>query len=727
MHDLKSWRRLPFHWLMPLAFFCLGLIYLYATPHFEASDNIQHIGVIVWIGKHGELPVQSSDHEQMHGQEASQPPLYYFLMTAIWNVFDTTDQDDYFRPNPLAIAGVPARLGNRNLVHYQQPYPPDLSGTSLALYVIRLVTLGMATVTVAAVYQAARTILPDRADFALIATALTAFNPQFIFISTSVSNDNLVTMLSSLVAWQTLVMLRDGFDTRRSLLLALLVPLAILAKLSGFAALVAVAAAGCWLVYKTRHWRAFLILAFAMLVSGLVITGWWFLRNILVYDELVGTATMLEFFGERSTTIPRLYLEEFEGLRVSYWGLFGAFSIYADRVYYSAMDLLSLISTAGLFVFLARIRKNRFVVSAVGFLGIMLIAGAAMLTWWSLQTTASTGRLLFPYITSVSALMAMGLLALRIPALVICLPMLAYSIVVPFHLLLPNYDHPPQVAVLPDSATGTLAQWQDITLVGYEIPPAQRWSPGDEIPLTLYWRPLAQTEESHALFISLIDTAGDALATIDTFPGWGTLPTTWWEPGKIYRDDYIIQIPQDSTSFTAVQLHIGWYPYPDGSDIRPLLEAGDEVIAFTLPIGALIAGDGAQKLPADATEGGAVFGESIKLNAYRFSQGRTLELEWQVAQAIAGDWRVFAQALAEPYQVDMPVEILLQKDASPPVPLDYLAAGETFVTLHDFDLPAGYAKRHGVYIGWYNLDMGVRLEIAHEANMLLIEELDFHG
>ena len=49
--------------------------------------------------------------------------------------------------------------------------------------------------------------------------------------------------------------------------------------------------------------------------------------------------------------------------------------------------------------------------SAAGFLGIMLIAGAAMLTWWSLQTTASTGRLLFPYITSISALMAMGLLA----------------------------------------------------------------------------------------------------------------------------------------------------------------------------------------------------------------------------------------------------------------------------------------------------------------------------
>ena len=69
---------------MPACYFCIGLIYLYAVPHFEASDSVQHIGVIEWIAERGQLPVQSADHDHMYGQEASQPPLYYLLMTPIW-------------------------------------------------------------------------------------------------------------------------------------------------------------------------------------------------------------------------------------------------------------------------------------------------------------------------------------------------------------------------------------------------------------------------------------------------------------------------------------------------------------------------------------------------------------------------------------------------------------------------------------------------------------------
>jgi hypothetical protein len=71
-------------WLMPLIFFGLGLLYIYAAPHFEASDSIQHIGMIKWIADTGQLPVQSPEHEHMYGQEASQPPLYYLLMASIW-------------------------------------------------------------------------------------------------------------------------------------------------------------------------------------------------------------------------------------------------------------------------------------------------------------------------------------------------------------------------------------------------------------------------------------------------------------------------------------------------------------------------------------------------------------------------------------------------------------------------------------------------------------------
>ena len=38
---------------------------------------------------------------------------------------------------------------------------------------------------------------------ALPAAALVAFNPQFLFNSASVNNDNLITLLASLIIWQS--------------------------------------------------------------------------------------------------------------------------------------------------------------------------------------------------------------------------------------------------------------------------------------------------------------------------------------------------------------------------------------------------------------------------------------------------------------------------------------------------------------------------------------------
>ncbi len=717
--------KLPYHWLLPLAFFCVGLIYLYAAPHFEASDTDAHIGVIKWIAENGELPVQSAEHEEHYGHEASQPPLYYLLMSLFWSALQPSDFDDIFQRNPLVLAGDPERLGNRNMMFYRQPYPPDLGGTSLTLYVIRLLTLGLATVTVVAIYQSARTVMPEQPGFALLATSLTAFNPMFLFISTSVSNDVLVTTFASLACWQALLMLRQGFQTRRSVMLAVCIALAALSKLSGMVLAPVVALAGFWLLWRTGDRRGFIILIVAIGVALLLLTGWWFLRNISLYGELTGTGAMLDHFGRRTMSLPRLLLDEFEGLRISYWGLFGAFSILTHRVHYLLMDALSLLGVIGLLVFLAKNRRNAFLLSVVGFLAVYLAIGGAMLIWWTLQVTASTGRLLFPYVTSISLLLALGLRALRIPAPLVAAPMFAFCIAAPFLYIIPQYDHPPQLERLPASAASASVRWGDISLVGAEFPAPARWAPGDEIPLSLYWKPLQATEAPHALFISLITADGEALATIDSFPGWGSLPTTWWEAGAIYQDDYILQIPKDAEGLSDVRLHIGWYPYPDGADIPPLLESGERVEAYTIPAGAFVDVNSPQTLPADATEDGTLFGDAIRLEAWRFRDGHILELEWQLTREIAGDLRVFAIALHERYQPDTPFEIVAQADDSPPARLDFLKAGETFVTRHEFPLPAGYAGEHSIYVGWYDEGISQRLSAPYPANMLEVPAISF--
>ena len=725
MTRLKINMALPWQWLLPFLFFCLGLVYIYASPHFEASDSVQHIGMIKSIAENGELPIQSADHDSMYGQEASQPSLYYLLMALIWRAADTSDFYEVFQPNPLVIAGVPERLGNRNQVFYGQPYLPDLGGTSLALYVMRLTTLAMATVTVFAVYRSARTVMPNRVGFAVMASALTAFNPQFIFIGVSISNDNLVTMLAALICWQMLVMLRDGFQTRRSLILALLIALASLAKLSGLVMGMVVALAGVWMVIRTRDRRGFIFLGGATLLFWLTIAGWWYLRNLMLYSELFGTATMLDHYGKRSITLAQLLAEEFEGPRISFWALFGAFSILTHRTFYLAMDALSLVGAAGFLIFVARNRRKPIAITAVSFLGIALAIGAVMLIWWTAQTTASTGRLLYPYITSISVLLALGLSALRIPAAIVALPMFLFTVYAPFAYIIPHYDHPPIVEDLPESAVSTFARWDDITLIGHEAPAPQRWSPGDEIPITLYWRPLAQTETPHALFIVLLGSQGEPYATIDSFPGWGSLPTTWWKADAIYRDEYILQIPDDASAFTSVQLQIGWYAYPDGSNIRPRLENGEVASTYFIPVGVLVSAPVGTDLPSDAVADCTRFGEFIELAAYRSLDGNVLELHWSVLSHLSGDWRVIAIAFEEPFQAGEDFDALLQKDSTPDVPMGYLKAGERFTTVHAFDVTAEEAGEHSVYLGWYNFDSGERLAIPFPENMLPLPPFAF--
>ena len=585
MIRLRRLERLPWHWLLPLLFLLIGSVYLYAAPNFEASDSAQHIGVIKWIAERGELPVQSPDHAQLFGQEASQPPLYYLLMAAVFSAFDTADFDERYRPSPFTAIGVPARWGNRNLLIYKQVYPPDLSGSSLALYAIRFLSLCMGAAAVTAVYQAARVAVPGRPGAALLAGSLTAFNPQFLFISASVSNDALINLLAALLSWRMLLMLRDGFDKRRSLLLALLIALAALTKLSGLTVAAVVGLAALWTLMQRRDIRGFALLAGATLALTLLIAGPWYLRNVALYGELLGTSTMLDHFGRREITPWRLVVKEFQGLRVSFWAVFGAFNILAHETYYHIMDLLSLAGAGGMLVVLARNRRDRGLLISLGFLALLLIVGALMLFWWSLQTWASTGRLLFPYITSISLLLALGLSAWRIPPPLIAAPLLAFSLAAPFAYIMPNYDHPPPVEALSDSARAAAVQWGDLRLSGYELPPPRNWRAGDHIPVTFYWRAEAQSPLAYALVLSLLDADGATIHSFETWPGWGTFPHPWMQHHVDYRDDYIMAIPADAASTPDLQLEVRWYVFPDGPALDAALDTGERLEALRLPLG----------------------------------------------------------------------------------------------------------------------------------------------
>lgn len=419
------------------AFLILSLIYTWATPPLEASDEIWHFGMINYIADTGSLPIQIPGISTPYEQEGSQPPLYYVISALLVRGIDRSDFNLVRQPNPHAMAGVPGNVGNKNLVLHALPHP-FLRNTALAIYVLRLFSIVCSCITVMAIYYAARQLGIAQPLLPILAASLTAFNPMFLFISASVNNDNLITALNSLITWQILVLVTNAkFTTRQSFFLAVLLALASLSKLGGLVLMIFVLVAG-GVVFIRFHvidllnnksqsmkldWKGFCTFLTLIISIWLVVAGWWYLRNLILYGELFGTQTMVAVAGSRIGSFSlQTLVDEFQGFRFSYWALFGAVNIMTFRWYYDLMDMVTMLMLLGLLTAVivswrsqssaSKSPKNSICLDvgiSVGLLVLIVVAGMISIAVWTSQTYASQGRLLFPFNAAISILGATGI------------------------------------------------------------------------------------------------------------------------------------------------------------------------------------------------------------------------------------------------------------------------------------------------------------------------------
>ncbi len=340
-------------------FVILSLIYAWATPPLEASDELWHFGMVNNIADTGLLPVQHPGVKTVYEQEGSQPPLYYVIAAFLVQGIDRSDFDVLRQPNPHAVAGVPGNIGNKNLVLHDTPQSP-FQGTALAVYVIRLFSILCGCITVVSIYAAARQLSVLQPALPILAASLTAFNPMFLFISASVNNDNLVTALNCLIIWQIVVLVgTDKLSFRRSLGIGILIALASLSKLGGLVLLPFVLLAGGWVFYRPvfynllplqkLNWRGLFKFVFVICSAWLILAGWWYVRNLMLYGELFGTTTMVAVAGARIGGFSlQTLVDEFQGFRFAFWALFGAVNIMTFRWFYDVMDAVTVLIMLGL-------------------------------------------------------------------------------------------------------------------------------------------------------------------------------------------------------------------------------------------------------------------------------------------------------------------------------------------------------------------------------------------
>ena len=675
-------------WLIIGLFLLGGLAFSLIVPPFETPDEPFHYGFARHIAQGNGLPVQDPENTGPWAQEGSQAPLYYLLTGLATSFIDQSDFPKLAVRNPRANIGDPLHPGNKNFMLYAGRWQP-LQGSNLALHVGRWLSLLLGAVTLWAIWRLARCAFPHTGMLPLLTMALVAAIPQFLFLSASFSNDNAVIAVSAFTLFWLARLLAKADDNaiRRWEwgVLGVALGVAALSKLQGLGLIPLSGLVVLWLAWRRRTWR---ILLNAVLFAGIptiVIAGWWYWRNIVLYGDWSGLSHLMEINGRREGDLDwRDFWPEFTGLRFSVWGVFGWFNILLPEWFYRVMDAVTGIGLVGAALATGRavrrqaspeaphsptLRPSPLAPHIAIMLWIWLAMMFALLLYWTAQATGSQGRLLFPALPAFAVLLTAGIdfwlcWLPRLARSAVWIGLLALLVGMSIYTagwLLPNaYWAPSPVAAIPAGARPVDLRYGDeqiIRLAGVEIA-QERVQAGATVPVTLYFQAPEKLDHDYQLFVQLLDEEGVEIANLTTHPGWGRNPTTFWKAGAIYADRYLLPAPGAIANWSplAARLYVGFIdPATEGApgqrgEFLPL-PAYDASGAMVTPFAGtvVVTPRDAPVLDApNAITAGSEFGGVIRLAQAAVSAdagGWRVQLLWEALGAPATDYTAFVHVV----------------------------------------------------------------------------------
>jgi hypothetical protein len=750
--------RQPIFWLVGV-FLLLGFIYALTTPLFEASDELWHYPMAQHLSRTFELPVQDPNNVGPWRQEASQPPLYYYLMGWATAWIDTSDMPQARWLNPHVDNGIITLDGNVNLAIHTPAENFPWRGTILAVRLIRLLSVLMGAGTVLFTYLLAREFFADEAS-RLFAAALVAFTPMFAFISGAVNNDNLASLLSAIILFMLVCFVRNtqySIPNTQYLLLGILLGLAALTKqsalglfpLAGLTLLVIAFRrlaetpapsvsrhSSRFTFYVSRLISLLLLPSSLVFVSALLIPSWWYIRNLVLYGDLLGWSAFIAVLGQRQSpaSLAQLWGER-ESFSRSYWGLFGGVNVPMSDWIYTAFNLIGLVAIASLAVFVIT-RLIRLVRHwDLGFWKLrfpyaLLLGQLAFIVYgllqWATVTWSSQGRLVFSGLSAIGVLMALGWRTLspegvRLPVYgAVATFMAAVSFLAPFLFIAPTYVDPPELTAAQIAAIshplqvdfGSVNFPPEMRLLGYAVK-ADQVRPGEAVEVTLYWQSLAAMDRDWSVFVHVVDEAGIVVAQRDTYPGLGLMPTRKWKVGQTLADTYVIALPPATYAPGKANIEIGLYDYATDDRLLIVTLASPDAGRDALTLAPLTISANPGDLPNPQAFN---FGNQIRLEGYDLDRRAaapgetlTLTLYWRGLKQMTTNYSVFAH-------VRGPGESLWAQNDTWPLdgtaPTALWQAGQQFADVRQLTLKPETAP--GVYdieVGLYD-EKGQRLQLV---------------
>jgi hypothetical protein len=715
-------------------YLALGVTYTFVSPPFEAPDAWYHYRFIRDLIENGRLPVQELGKPKT---ESHQPPLYYVLgaMLTFW-----TD-DDAGPPEQNPYWGYQAwRVGADNKRQYirTEAEATPCRDRCLTVRILRIYSVTLGALAVLLGWLALREVFSNPA-YVVGAAAFMALNPMFIYVSSAISNDNLITPLSMLTLWLALRAIRRGINTREAMLAGLVAGLAILTKVSGVLMIPLLGLAYGLAAWLRREWQQ--AVRGMALVAGIIllVSGWWFVRNLILYGELTGIQLMGKIWAERPDPDFLYALKELPYLWSTFWGRFGYGQIPLSNTIYNSLGVVVALAVMGLGKLVIRPprwfdRETRGgVLVLVALFGFFLIS---TLNYMRISPVAAMGRFLFPALAAVGGGLFLGL-AQYLPhrwvpplAALVLIFMAGLATAALVGYVAPAYARP---ALLSPGEIASRTHSADIRfgdhsggairLIGYDLDRA-KLLPGDEVAVTLCWESLAPMGENYAYFVHVIGLEESKVGARDTHPGLSRYPTSWWTPGDAFCDVVRVPVETWAPAPAVYDVVIGWYAYEAG-DIR----AGGMEVEITewlpaydsngTPLELVTLGkikvapeayatvEVPNQLDADLDGQIALLGYNVEKQGVAPGQEVEVTLYWTAQVPVSTDYTVFVHLAAPegpPYAQD---------DGQPQrgtYPTSFWDVGEVVVDSHTVlvpaDLPSG---DYPLVTGMYLLETGQRL------------------
>ncbi len=534
-----------------------SVTYSVVVPLWEAPDELAHFSYVAHLVKNRSLPRQQSGVTDA----SHHPPLYYIVAALVSSVADYSNPTGSFRSNPQFVWGQgDGHDPNAALHHTDETFP--YRGVALAAHLARGVSVAAGAATVVCTYAIARRLAGQSSTLGLLAATFVAFNPQFLFISGSINPDSMVAMISTIALWQLLRTFERPMRWEGWALTGLLCGFAVLTKSS---AVIITAMTGLMLIlsaYLHRSWRMLWQGVPAFGAAFVVISGWWFARNWILYGDPLGWQVFLSNWTavRRYGPVTWPTVREFVSVQFrSYWATFGWMTIPAPGWYYRAVQIACGMSLLG---WMRGLRQGcregiphfgmREPLSLIALVVYPLLQEAFQFrSIFMFDGSWYQGRYLFPAIAAISTLLALGLRnlipnrAMSIATGVLAVGLMTSAIFMPLKVIHPVYAGPTlakwQVWTLPHRTD--IAFGDRVRLLGYRV----RRSKSCDVrsaTLTLYWQAIQGLDLDYSAFIHLVDGSGGLVVQSDI--GLGSeyrYPTSAWQQGDIVFSRHTLLLP----------------------------------------------------------------------------------------------------------------------------------------------------------------------------------------